>query len=107
TVIPAGCRLMAIVLRRFCSWTKCVYCMIGRTVRAVPPRPAISSPIYKLVPVFGKYGLSTVLNEKLGRSLLVMMPEREFGPEIPRKARFVNRILEASLTAITDERSYA
>src|SRR6266550_5975375 len=96
------------VFRWFCCiGMKCLYCMIGRTTRTVPPRPEISPPRYKLVPVFGKYGLFTVLNEKLGRTLLVMMPEREFGPEMPRKARFVNRILEASLTAITDERSYA
>ena len=91
----------------FCIGMKCLYWMIGRTDRTVPPSPAISPPIYKLVPPFGKYALSSVLNEKLGRSLLVMMPEREFGPEIPRKARFVNKVLEASLTAITDERSKA
>src|SRR5205807_47571 len=100
-------RLNPMVFRRFCMGMKCLYCTIGRTTRTVPPSPEISPPRYKLVPVFGKYGLSTVLNEKLGRILLVTMPEREFGPEMPRKARFVNRILEASLTAITDERSYA
>src|SRR5205823_13107247 len=99
--------LNPIVFRRFCMGIKCLYCTIGRTTRTVPPRPEISPPRYRLVPVFGKYGLSTVLNEKLGRTLLVMMPEREFGPEIPRKARFVNRVLEASLTAITDERTNA
>src|SRR6266704_1868355 len=64
------------VFRRFCMGMKCLYCTIGRTTRTVPPSPEISPPRYKLVPVFGKYGLSTVLNEKLGRILLVTMPER-------------------------------
>src|SRR2546428_477166 len=47
------------VFRRFCSGMKCLYCMIGRTDRTVPPSPANLPPLYKLVPGFWKYGLST------------------------------------------------
>ncbi len=46
-----------------------------------------------------------VLNEKLGRILLVMMPSSELGPLIPRNARSVNNIFEASLTATMEDRS--
>ena len=58
-----------------------------------------------LVPRLGEIGLSIVLKEKLGRILLVMIPSREFGPLIPRNARSVNKIFDASLTATMDELS--
>ena len=46
-----------------------------------------------------------VLNEKLGRTLLVMMPSSELGPLIPRKARSVNNIFDALLSATMEDRS--
>ncbi len=84
---------------------KCLYSIIGRNERTVPPNPAISPPKNKLVPLFGEYAASTVLIEKLGRTLLVMIPFSEFGPLIPRKAKKLNRFFDAVLTATMEERS--
>ena len=41
--------------------------------------------------------LSSVLNEKLGKILLVMIPFTAFGPEIPRNAMKSNRVFDAVL----------
>jgi hypothetical protein len=50
-------------------------------------------------------GLSTVLKEKFGNILLVMIPSKALGPEMPRKARNSNRFLEAELKASSEDRS--
>src|ERR1041385_6886661 len=84
---------------------KCLYWTMGRTERTVPPKPAISPPKNTLVPLFGEIALLSVLKEKLGTTLLVMIPSKELGPLMPRNARSVNRIFEASLTATMEERS--
>ncbi len=49
--------------------------------------------------------LSRVLNEKLGKILLVMIPFTAFGPEMPRKAMKSNRFFEAVLSGSSVERS--
>jgi len=46
-----------------------------------------------------------VLNEKLGKILLVMIPFTAFGPEIPRKAMKSKRLLDAVLSGIRVDRS--
>src|SRR5207253_11498562 len=99
------CTLQPIALRGFCIGMNCLYCTMGRSDFTVPPMPLISPPRKRLCPVLGAYGLSIELNEKLGTILLVMIPVSEFGPEIPRKARFWKRILDASLTATSEDRS--
>jgi uncharacterized cysteine cluster protein YcgN (CxxCxxCC family) len=82
-----------------------LYSTIGRIERTVPPSPASSAPTVKLCPWCGEIGLSIVLNEKLGKILLVMIPCNAFGPEIPRNARNSNRFLDAELNASSEDRS--
>ena len=41
--------------------------------------------------------LSSVLNEKLGKILLVMIPFTAFGPEMPRNAMKSNSVFDAVL----------
>ena len=41
--------------------------------------------------------LSSVLNEKFGKILLVMIPFTAFGPEIPRNAMKSNSVFDAVL----------
>jgi len=46
-----------------------------------------------------------VLKEKLGKILLVIIPSRAFGPEMPRNAMNSNRFFDALLSASSEERS--
>ena len=98
-------KLVAMALCPFCTGVKCFTDTTGRTERTVPPRPANSPAREKLVPRWGLYAASMVLNEKLGTIRLVTMPSNELGPLMPRKARFVNSDLDASLTAVMEESS--
>src|ERR1700691_2082391 len=92
-------------LRRFCTGMNRLYCTMGRTDRMVPPKPATSAPRVNCWPWCGDIGLSMVLNEKLGKILLVIIPSSALGPEIPRKARNSNRFFDAELTAASEDRS--
>src|SRR4029077_14351514 len=97
--------LNATVLRCFCMGKNCLYCTMGRIDRTVPPSPANSAPTVICLPLFGYRPLSKVLNEKFGKILLVRIPDSALGPEMPRNARNSNRLLDAVLSAIRDDRS--
>src|SRR5436190_22044732 len=83
--------------RPFCTGTKRLYWTIGRMDRTVPPRPANSAPSVNWCPRWGEMPLSSVLNEKFGKILLVMIPFTAFGPEIPRNAMKSNSVFDAVL----------
>src|SRR3984957_202776 len=78
---------------------------MGRTELTVPPRPAISAPAVNCRPLCGEICESIVLVEKLGKILLVMIPCKALGPEMPRNWMNSNRLLEAVLNASSDVRS--
>ena len=94
------------VLRPFCIGLE-VLVLNDRAHRPHRPAQPGNFPAQKHAgpTLCGEIGLSMVLNEKLGRTLLVMMPSSELGPLIPRKARSVNNIFDALLSATMEDRS--
>src|ERR1700689_1009442 len=92
-------------LRRFCTGMNFLYCTIGRTEWTVPPIPANHNPSVIWCPLCGEMPLSRVLNEKLGKILLVTIPFTAFGPEMPRKAMKSNRFSDAVLNGSSVDRS--
>src|SRR5262249_15583590 len=88
-----------------CIGMNCLYWMIGRNERTVPPKPANSAPNVIWWPWWGEIPLSRVLKEKFGKILLVIIPLTAFGPEIPRNAMKSNRVFEAVLKGSSVERS--
>ena len=87
---------------RRCSRSRCAGSAPGRTActersdgssepcRRVPPTPF---PAVNWCPWCGEIPLSSVLNEKFGKILLVMIPFTAFGPEMPRNAMKSNSAL--------------
>src|SRR6266700_2360129 len=98
-------RVYPIVFRRLLTGMNLLYCTIGRIDRTVPPSPASSAPSVSCCPLCGEIPLSSVLNEKFGKILLVIIPLTAFGPEIPRNAMKSKRHLDAVLRAIKLDRS--
>ena len=92
-------------LRRFCTGNE-LFVLHDRTYRLDGPAQtrelAADEELFATVRLVG--GIQRV-DREAGDDLLVMMPVSAFGPEMPRNARFVNRALDASLSAIIEESS--
>src|SRR5437879_3040141 len=89
--------------RKFFIGKNCFHSMIGRIAATLPPMPENSLAKYMLLPVCGRWGLSMLLNEKDGISLLVITPLSASGPETLRNAICWNRSCEAVLKVVTDD----
>src|SRR6266403_1031960 len=89
--------------RKLCIGMYCFHSTIGRIAATLPPMPEISPPAKILLPLCGRCGLSILLYENEGISLLVITPFRASGPETLRNASCENKSCDAVLKVVTVE----